>query len=231
MKKRSKKKLVAYILLAVLSCGLAGVIVWLGIKFSPNHEPYVIIPSVLGFLIMLSLCIFALLKIYPYAVEHDKKSLKKKTFKCQTLAVDFNRLKENAGGQLGKAESGKFIKIVPSGAFRPQIVYTFEFEAEEESVFGGIRNTTPIDRERAVGVYFIEVESYTNQFEKLERMLDRQYIGVWYDPYRVVIPMIYEKSTNKIYYYEKWSKLNLTLLAFATNHVKQILFSRSNNAE
>lgn len=224
MKKRSKKKLTLYILLAIFSLCLAGVIVWLGFKFSPNREPYVIIPSVLGFLITTIVCIFALLKIYPYAVEYDKKKLKKKTFKCQTLTADFNELKNNAGGRLGKEENGKLIKIVSASAFRPQVVYTFEFEAEEESIFGGSHRTTPVDRERAVGVYFIEIENYTDQFEKLERALDRQYIAAWYDPYRVVIPIIYERSTNKIYYYEKWSKLNFTLLAFATNHVKKILF-------
>ena len=54
-------------------------------------------------------------------------------------------------------------------------------------------------------------------------MLDEQYLHILKDPIKIIVPLIFETNSQTLYYYEKWTKLNITLLAVATNYVKRLI--------
>lgn len=43
--------------------------------------------------------------------------------------------------------------------------------------------------------------------------------------------LIYEKSSQKLYYYEKWTQANITLLRVGTNYIKKQIKSYKTSVE
>lgn len=224
----SRKRLIFFIFLAIFSFCAAGVSIGLGIKFDFNGEkPYILIPSVIGFLVMLLITVYALIKIFPYAKKYDLKKLKKKTFTEKSLNIGFEKLKARVEENFEK-ENDEYVKATKHILFN-KIEYKVQFADEQclEDIFIKLleinKNTFEISlgKQREVKIYLIEMDDFSKIKSKLEKELDEQYLGVLLKPYKVIIPIIYEKKTNKIFYYKKWSKMNITLLKTAMRFVEK----------
>ena len=65
----------------------------------------------------------------------------------------------------------------------------------------------------------------------MEQALDEQYLGILKDPEKIILPLIYESNSQKLYYYEKWTQTNITVLRFASNYIKKQLkkYQTNNN--
>lgn len=233
-KKLTKKRLILFIILAIASLFCIIIGFWIGIGYDKyGVKPYITIPMVLLIFISLFLLTYSLLNIYPYAKKYDRKKLKKKKFKEKKLSQSFEDIKERVQKEF-EVVGEKYVKIKKwSGLFK-KIEYTVQFisndnmnyvvELLEKNNKIGFDYKTKVNSEREVDIFFIETEIITTEIESLEDLLDLQYLDILKDPYKVIIPIIFERATNKIYYYEKWSKLNITLLKKSTNFVlKEIL--------
>ena len=234
-KKLSKKRLALFIVLAIVSVSCIVVSLWLAVKYDKyGVKPYIIIPTVLIFFVMIGLFIYSLLNIYPYALNYDRKKLKKKNFIQKKLLKDYDVVKSRVYENFEK-NGDKYIKIKKLCGLFGRIKYVVQFidtdniglviDKLDKNNKTGFNIKTKYDSNREAEIYFIETENITTEVESLENLLDMQYLDILKDPYKVIIPIIFEKATNKIYYYEKWSKLNITLLKKATKFVlKEILY-------
>lgn len=72
-------------------------------------------------------------------------------------------------------------------------------------------------------IYFLEVEQLSTETTTLESLLDEQYLNIVKDPRKYIIPIIYENNSQKIFYYQKWSNLNISPLATITKRIKNWL--------
>ena len=227
MKKYSKKKLVFYIIMAIVSFLMVGVCFYVGIKFDKHGEtPYIIIPVVLGVITFLGLTLYFLLKIYPYANQLDKKKLKSKTFKNLTVSPQIKQFFKDKFNCI----DGCGEKTIRYGLFG-KVCYKFVFVAEndiKEINLKIIQNNqkeieikTQADLNRNIDVYFIEIDKLNEDIKQIEQSLDEQYLGILKDPLKIILPLIYEKSSQKLYYYEKWTQANITLLRVGTNYIKK----------
>ena len=231
-KKTTRKRLVLYIILAVISFLMVGVCFYFAIKFDPyGKKPYIIILTVLGVIGFLLLTLFYLLKIYPYANEYDKKKLKNKLFKNISMKMDVNELKTLLCEKF-EYQNGIYEKSTKRNGLFSEIKYRLFFSTQNEidDIVEKIRKNnkkgydlkTKYNSQRQVDIYFIELNQFSN-IEKLEEELDVQYLDILKDPEKIIVPIIYHVDLKNIYYYEKWTKLNITILAVATNYIKKLL--------
>lgn len=233
-KKLTKKRLILFIILAIASLFCIIIGFWIGIGYDKyGVKPYITIPMVLLIFISLFLFIYSLLNIYPYAINYDRKKLKKKKFKEKKLSQSFEVIKERVQKEFEKVGE-KYVKIKKWNGLFGKIKYTIQFigndkinqvvDLLDKNNKKGFDFETKVNSEREVDIFFVETDIITTEIESIEDLLDMQYLDILKDPYKVIIPIVFEKATNKIYYYEKWSKFNITLLKQATNFVlKEIL--------
>ena len=87
----------------------------------------------------------------------------------------------------------------------------------------GFDISTKYHSKREVDIYLIEVGNLPDEIKSLEKVLDEQYLDILKDPIKIIVPLIFEINSQKLYFYEKWTKLNITLLAVATNYVKRLI--------
>ena len=126
--------------------------------------------------------------------------------------------------------NGQYTKTLKSFPFLDSITYTFSFCNENE--LSAIENkiqqinkkyfVKKQNLKHKVFIYFINLPKIYPTIKELENLLDNQYLGILKAPLEVVIPVVYESTTNKLYYYEKWTKLNFTLLAVGTKFIKKL---------
>ena len=205
---------------------------YLGVKLDPDGEkPYVIFPVVVGIMFFLSMQIIVLINLYPIAVKHDKKVLKKKTFKFVEIQDTIDELKqklclnfENDNGIYQTCTSDNFSVIKNYSLFFIEQKDIGELiSLIKNCSHGRLSSNIQHKGARYINIYFIEIASFTKDIKTLEETLDMQYLYSNRLPIEVVIPLLYEKNLNRLYYYEKWSKFNLSLLATGTRFVKKIL--------
>lgn len=236
-KKYSRKKLFFYIIMAIISFLMVGVCFYLGIKFDKHGKiPYVIIPVVLGVITFLGLTLYFLLKIYPYANEYDKKKLKSKTFKNITINPQIKEFLENKFD----CTSGCGEKIIRYGLFG-KVCYKFVFSNEkdiQDITQKIIQNNQKevevkhhVGANRFIDVYFIEIGEINKEIDLMEEALDEQYLGILEDPFKIILPLIYDNSSQKLYYYEKWTQANITLLRVGTNYIKKQIKNYQTNVD
>ncbi len=189
---------------------------------------YVTAPCVILMFISPLIMLYALFNLMPYAKAYDKKKLKKKTFKCEKLQEDFELYKDRIISRSTAKDGDYFLN-------HKKMFFDIEFRVSfltENEIQTAIAITKKYNKEpyrhyqrrkpqRYVDVLIIECEKLDSQFKELEELLDEQYLQMLKDPIKISVPIIYEKQTNSIYYYEKWSAMNITLLKSGTNDVKK----------
>ncbi|MBR2909828.1 MAG: hypothetical protein IKC11_05785 [Clostridia bacterium] len=234
MKKRlTRKRLVLLILLAIIYTLATALSFYIGVKLDPYGEkPYIVLPTVLTGIIFMILLAFTLLKIYPYANEYDKKKLEKKTLKNKTFQTNIDELKNLLSNNF-ELSNGVYTRINKRSGLFTQIKYTLFFEQQnninniiekiKQNNKKGFDISTKYHGRREVDIYLIEVGNLPDEIKSLEKVLDEQYLDILKDPIKIIVPLIFEKNSQKLYYYEKWTKLNITLLAVATNYVKRLI--------
>ena len=231
--KLTRKRLVLLILLAILYTLATILSFYIGFKLDPGGEkPYIVLPTVLLGLVFMTLIIFTLFKIYPYANEYDKKQLKKKTLKNKSIQSSIEELKKSLLNNF-ELSNGVYTRINKRSGLFSQIKYTLFFEQQNNinSIIEKIKQNnkkgfdinTKYHSKREVDIYLIEVSNLSDEIKDLEKVLDEQYLDILKDPIKIILPVIFEKTSQKLYYYEKWTKLNITLLAVATNYVKRLM--------
>lgn len=203
-KKLTRGRLVFFILLAIFSVVATALSIYLGIKFDRfGKKPYVIVPTVLltfGFLFLL---VFSLIKILPYAYEHDKKTLRKKTFKHKIIACPTEELKDLIAKNF-ELNNGELTETTKRSGLFSQIKYTLRFEPESalpniaENIRANNKKGFDINSkrhsEREVDIYFVEVTKLPSEIQDLETALDEQCLDVLKDPIKVIVPLIFETS-------------------------------------
>lgn len=98
------------VILSILTLIATVACIYIGIKFDPNgKKPYIILPTVVGSIGLMILQVFILLKIYPYAKEHDKKKLRNKTFNSINLQMSLDSIKQSLISNF-ELSNGKYIK-------------------------------------------------------------------------------------------------------------------------
>ena len=213
--------------MAIVSFLMVGVCFYIGIKFDKHGKtPYIIIPVVLGVISFLGLTLYFLLKIYPYANEYDIKKLKSKTFKNITINPQIKEFFENKFN----CTNGCGEKIIRYSLFG-KVCYKFIFSGEKDiqditqkiiqNNLKEIEIKTKVNLNREIDIYFIEIDKINEDIKQIEQALDEQYLGILKDPFKIILPLIYEKISQKLYYYEKWTQANITLLRVGTNYIKK----------
>lgn len=232
-KKLTRKRLVLLVLLAVVYTLAAGLSFYLGFKLDPyGQKPYIILPTVLTGISFMTLLVFTLFKLSPYAYEYDKKKLTKKTFKTKTIQCSIDELKNLLLNNF-QLSNGVYTRINKRSGLFTEITYKLFLEQQDKisDVIKKIKQnnkkgfdiSTKYHSKREVDIYFIEVNSLTDEIKNLENVLDEQYLDILKDPIKIIIPLLFETNSQKLYYYEKWTKSNITLLAVATNYIKRLM--------
>ncbi len=232
-KKLTRKRLILLISLAIIYTLATALSFYIGVKLDPHgKKPYIILPTVLTGIIFMALLVFTLFKIYPYANEYDKKKLKKKTLKNKTVQTNIDELKNLLSNNF-ELSNGVYTRINKRSGLFTQIKYTLFFEQQnninniiekiKQNNEKGFDISTKYHSKREVDIYLIEVGNLPDEIKSLEKVLDEQYLDILKDPIKIIVPFIFETNSQKLYYYEKWTKLNITLLAVATNYVKRLI--------
>ncbi len=236
-KKLSKKqRIILYTTLAVLSVAVV-VVAWvLAITFDKYGRIwYITAPAVVVTFAGFLLAIYSLLQLYPYANTYDKKRLKRKKLVFMECPL---------GAEQVKAELIKLFEHKGRGynLSRETIAVKWRFnlhfytDADIEMLADRVdKYVTKLDlssklhNNRTVEICFIESADAENTIKTLEDALDGQFLDNISDPARMFVPLIFDTTNNRIYYYNKWKKygpFTRTMtwrIARATTHTLNIL--------